>query len=283
MGLQSDFKMKKRENYMTTGELAKAAGVTKNTLFHYDKIGLFCPEIILDNEYRYYSIYQVELLDTILLLKELGMPLSQIKDFLANRSPEQLSSTFYTLENQIDAQIHKLLSRKRWIKEQQARLVCLQDCERDCVRIRHYPKRYYLYTPIEENTDAAFVKSTNKTVLKFLENNPDSYYHVGYRQNLADIKKRIYNNYHNSILIVSEKPANMPYHILEAGDYLTAYHKGHWSTIGECYQRLLFYAEKEQLTPDKHFFEHYMIDNLMTARADDYVTEVYVKIDSFPS
>ena len=44
--------------YMTTGEFARRMGVTKNTLFHYDYIGLFSPEIVDTNEYRYYSIYQ---------------------------------------------------------------------------------------------------------------------------------------------------------------------------------------------------------------------------------
>ena len=41
--------------YMTTGEFARRMGVTKNTLFHYDNIGLFSPEIVDTNEYRYYS------------------------------------------------------------------------------------------------------------------------------------------------------------------------------------------------------------------------------------
>ena len=33
-----------RNYYLTTGEFAKLVGTTKHTLFHYDAIGLFCPE-----------------------------------------------------------------------------------------------------------------------------------------------------------------------------------------------------------------------------------------------
>lgn len=33
------------ERYISTGEFAKLAGVTKHTLFYYDEIGLFSPEI----------------------------------------------------------------------------------------------------------------------------------------------------------------------------------------------------------------------------------------------
>lgn len=36
-----------QERYIKTGEFAKLVGVTKHTLFYYDKIGLFSPEIKL--------------------------------------------------------------------------------------------------------------------------------------------------------------------------------------------------------------------------------------------
>lgn len=34
--------------YMTTGELAKLMGITKETLFHYDEINLFCPALVTE-------------------------------------------------------------------------------------------------------------------------------------------------------------------------------------------------------------------------------------------
>ena len=45
-----------RHEYMTTGEFVAAKGVSKDTLFHYDDIGLFCPEKVSENGYRLYSI-----------------------------------------------------------------------------------------------------------------------------------------------------------------------------------------------------------------------------------
>ena len=83
-----------KSQYLTTGELAKLMHVTKNTLFHYDKIGLFSPEIVLDNEYRYYSIHQIEVLEAIIMLKELGMSLKEIQTFLSDRTPEKLLELF---------------------------------------------------------------------------------------------------------------------------------------------------------------------------------------------
>ena len=76
-----------RERYLTTGEFAKIAGVTKHTLFHYDKIGLFRPEVTLENGYRYYSLTQLDEFDVIFMLRELDMPLNEISAYLARRSP----------------------------------------------------------------------------------------------------------------------------------------------------------------------------------------------------
>ena len=46
--------------YFTTGEFAKLWGVKKQTLFHYDEIGIFKPAIKKPNGYRYYSYQQFE-------------------------------------------------------------------------------------------------------------------------------------------------------------------------------------------------------------------------------
>ena len=60
-----------KNNYLSTGKLAKMMGITKHTLFHYDEINLFKPEYIDEKGYRFYSIYQIETLDMILILKDL--------------------------------------------------------------------------------------------------------------------------------------------------------------------------------------------------------------------
>ena len=41
-----------RNEYLTTGEVARMMGTTKNTLFHYDQLGIFSPEARGGNDYR---------------------------------------------------------------------------------------------------------------------------------------------------------------------------------------------------------------------------------------
>ena len=107
---------KNKQNYFTTGEFAKLVGVTKHTLFYYDKIGIFSPEIKLDNDYRYYSVFQIEVFYVISTLKELDMPLKDIKSYLDKRSPKELISLLEKEKNIIDEKINSLIKMKKVIE-----------------------------------------------------------------------------------------------------------------------------------------------------------------------
>ena len=90
------------ERYITTGEFAKLTGVTKHTLFYYDKIGLFSPEIKKENGYRLYSFEQLEVFDVIQILRELDMPLEEIREYMDHRSPGRLLELFQKERDLID-------------------------------------------------------------------------------------------------------------------------------------------------------------------------------------
>ena len=77
-----------RKDYLTTGELTQLMGITKHTLFHYDDIGLFQPKYINEKGYRFYSIDQIDILNTILVLRDLDMPLKEIQTYVSQRTPE---------------------------------------------------------------------------------------------------------------------------------------------------------------------------------------------------
>ncbi|USK26807.1 MerR family transcriptional regulator [Bacillus sp. CMF21] len=67
--------------------MAKLRGVTTETLRHYDRIDLFKPQYVdLHSGYRYYSIFQYEILGTIKELRQLGMSTDEIKDYFNERN-----------------------------------------------------------------------------------------------------------------------------------------------------------------------------------------------------
>ena len=111
-----------KDNYFSTGEFAKLCNVNKKTLFHYDEIGLFKPEIVKENGYRYYSIYQLEIFDMIYTLRDLGVPLKEIKSFMDKRNPNSVVELFEYKTNEIENEI-KLLRRKQEIMSNKMKLI----------------------------------------------------------------------------------------------------------------------------------------------------------------
>jgi Predicted transcriptional regulators len=63
-------------------EIARRAGTTSRTLRHYGDLGLLVPSRIGANGYRYYDQDALVRLQRILLLRELGLSLSAIRDVL---------------------------------------------------------------------------------------------------------------------------------------------------------------------------------------------------------
>ena len=98
----------KQNEYMSTGEFADLCEVPKHVLFYYDEIDLFKPAVIKENGYRFYSFRQYDTFSIIISLKNLGMPLNDIKEFLDNRSPESLISILDEKSKDIIKEINRL-------------------------------------------------------------------------------------------------------------------------------------------------------------------------------
>jgi MerR family transcriptional regulator, thiopeptide resistance regulator len=71
----------KREAWKV-GELAKRTGVTVRTLHHYDEIGLLRPSLHTESGHRLYTAGDIERLQRILSLRQLGFALEEIRDCL---------------------------------------------------------------------------------------------------------------------------------------------------------------------------------------------------------
>lgn len=76
---------------MKISEFAQVTGIARKKLIFYDKIGLLSPTTVNEqNKYRYYTYHQIDTANVITVLREIGMPLKEIKAYLCGRSPEKL-------------------------------------------------------------------------------------------------------------------------------------------------------------------------------------------------
>lgn len=73
-------------------EFSKLTGVSKRTLRYYDEIGLLKPNYINDSNYRIYTSYEADIMQTILFYKELDYELIDIKKILTDDNFNIISS-----------------------------------------------------------------------------------------------------------------------------------------------------------------------------------------------
>ena len=207
-----------RNLYMTTGEFAALMGVSKHTLFHYDDIGLFSPEYVAENGYRMYSRYQLETLETILMLRDLGMPLKEIRQFLQVRSPKELVRIFAEREQQIEKELSRLKTMQGWIRQRRKKISMVMQQDFSDIGIHHFPERYYLIRQIDGTSEKDYMEKTNRLILDFKHAEQRNDYEVAYLQYGKNLSRQIYNAYDNVLLLLEQKPKHMEYRIMPEGD-----------------------------------------------------------------
>jgi len=107
-------RMRPKHPGLKVGTLAKRAGLTVRTLHHYDEIGLLSPSGRTRSGHRIYGEADVERLQRILSLRQLGLSLEQIG--------ELLDAPGWTLANVLDRQLEHVRERMRMDRELYERL-----------------------------------------------------------------------------------------------------------------------------------------------------------------
>lgn len=267
------------QNYLTTGEFAKIVGVTKHTLFHYDEIGVFSPEIKGENEYRYYSVFQIEPFYVISALKELGMSLKEIKSYLDVRGPEKLIELFDKQEKEINKKINHLIAIKQLISQKSQATKSLFYMDTNKIILKEENKELLIITEALPSTDdrslavsyANHIKNCNR-------NNITAPYTTGQMISLNNIIKKNYITYsyfHTKISlnhnVVSETYSKAK------GRYLIAYHTG-YNTIDITYKKMLNFAKENNLKLGDYFFEDAILDELSVDGYENFVVKISIMI-----
>jgi DNA-binding transcriptional MerR regulator len=102
------------------GEFARLGTVSVRTLRHYEEIGLLCPaRVDPETGYRCYSPAQLEQLNRIIALKELGFSLAQAKQLLTGITLQELRGMLMLRRAQLE---QELQAHRNQLLEVEARL-----------------------------------------------------------------------------------------------------------------------------------------------------------------
>lgn len=122
MGLSNKQEVINMDDKMTSGEIARKAGVSQKAVRLYDEKGLLKPTEYSDGNYRLYDKEALQILEKIVALKQIGFSLEEIRDNLTSGDAKDIEEALrlqlaimeekrYKIEMVIDA-INRTLAQK---------------------------------------------------------------------------------------------------------------------------------------------------------------------------
>ncbi|NLD10414.1 MAG: MerR family transcriptional regulator [Clostridiales bacterium] len=274
--------MKKNKDYFTTGEFARLFNVSKQTLFYYDRIGIFKPEYTGENGYRYYSFTQLETFEVLTMFKELRVPLKDIKAHMANRSPEALIKLLNDRRDDIDQGIRRLEFARRYIDEKidvteegiHAHLgeIAFEDIDEEYLVITDY-------TGPEDERDVAEAVSEHFSYCRSLD--LSSAHAIG---GMIPVDGVTEDGYHYSkfyTVVDKESLKSSGYkdaYVDSKGRYLTIYDNHGYNKVLDLCKKLIAYAKENHLKLDDSLYEDLILDDLSVDGYYHYMVKVSVRV-----
>lgn len=264
------------KNYLyPSGEFAKLTGVNKRTLHYYNDIGLFCPEIIGENGYHYYTCFQFAQLELILTLRKIGLSIDEIREYVTGPSDESFSQMMEKKKKLIDESIKQLLSAQAFLDQKANRLKIGMEARHGAIELCTLPERkIILSSPISGKYDEEdfSVAAEFSLRLKKLFHLYDSF---GSRISMDAIQQSEFDRY-DSFYAYCPYTSEIYDKILPAGKYLRAFCVGEWVKLPEVYHSILTYAKEHNLTLTGYAYEE-GLNEMAIKTQNDYVTMITIQ------
>lgn len=270
----------KNKNLLKITDFAKLCDVNRKTLIYYDTIGLFSPVFKDDNGYRYYSYHQYDTFSIITSLKEIHMPLSEIKNFIDNRSPELLVETLSKQKTLIKERIDKLLNTSKLIDSVIDVTKNSKNIDFNKIYLDFEEEEYFILSEkITTFTDNNFFEVISKFINYCATKNLTNNFNLGAIVSKENLLKGNFTK-PDYLFVKSNSKIKSPFSFTKPrGKYLTAYHIGNYDTTATTYARLFKFMEENNLKPLENSYELELLNFLSYSNSKNYVTKISILVE----
>lgn len=243
----------------STSAFAALFPISKHTLFFYDKIGLFSPAGRDKNGYRFYKASQIGVFDTIITLRNIGIPINHIKYYINADSPDKLLPLFVSEKENIDNRIKELTHIKNSISQFTDFLYDFRNKKEGEIEIRYFQK---VKISEKENTEGSSEigdEEWSKLLSSIAADSSKSeMLNTGARILLDDIRNHKCSQV-KGIFIKRNNDANSR---IEEGLYATIFTYRNYSEFDYVYSALLSEIDKLGYDAVSDAYEEYILQSL---------------------
>lgn len=270
--------MDRKSNFLTIGQFAAMHGINKKTLMWYDEIGLFKPAAVNpENGYRCYNYRQSPVLETILLLRELDVSISEIQEFMKNRSAQGLKRLLEEKINDLDMQMNHLQALRATLCTHCRNMDTLLTMDLSEISIIEKEARCLVTVDIQKDT--SFEEEVELITAETEKYGLGRLHEASYGSMIPvpSLQNGNFDDYTKLFIEIPFLDYRAGLHIMPGGKYLRAFHKGEWERMPGRYQEILGYARAHGLT--LHGFSYEMgINETVIDRIEDYIVQIEIPV-----
>lgn len=273
-----------KKELFNIGEIASLFNINKKTLRYYDQIDLFKPSYIdKKNNYRYYTSNQFENLNTIIYLRSIGIPLSDIKTQLDNRNISNTINLFEIKEQEIQEKIEELKLIKNKIKNRINKLKDSIDYKNinEIIEL-DIDERIVLILRESIKTDKDLELYIRKLENKSNQKSSIFLGEVGVSISMNKLSKGLFKEYDSLFIFSEDKVCDEEImKVLPRGKYVCIRYNGLHKDSDKYYNKLLMYIEENKYKILEDSIEITLIDSGLTTNSSEFVTEIQILVERY--
>jgi len=260
----------------TVKDFAKLSRTTKDTLLHYDRIGLLAPELRSDNNYRYYSVRLLATVNVIRTFQRLGMPLEEIKFLKDRRTPADAVEKFTRQIEKIDERIDEWILARKLLLTLQKIINDVANIDEKAIKIQFLPAEPIVLGGLNDYSRG---KDAYDALLSF-------YQAIGEKYPDMDLNYPVWAVFSGDRIKQGDWVWPDRYYFFNpeghdkkpASLYAIGYTRGEYGQSDELYRRLLEYIDKHGFEICGDIYEEYPLNEVCETDSANYLIRVMATV-----
>ncbi|MCL1879331.1 MAG: MerR family transcriptional regulator [Actinomycetia bacterium] len=264
-----------REMLISIKDFADYVGVKQSLLRYYDEIGLFKPIYRGDNNYRYYSLKQIQTIKLITTLQTLKVPLKEIESIISRRTTRTIDALLVKHEMELAEELSTVQRNFSIIHTLRSLIQSASSVDADSISIKYWEG--FAYSMGAENDFRDGEDSYHRVFSDFYRNAHNMHIDLnfpigGYFRSFDDFLARP-SLPHNWF---SHDPNG--FERSPVGYYVVGYTRGDYGVMGDLPQRLAEFVEQQQLGQIGPVYQSYLLNEVCEMNPDNYLVRTSVFI-----
>ena len=235
----------------------------------------------MQNNFRSYSFSQYDTLDTLITLKDLGMSLGDISNYLNNRTPSLGVQMLIEEKRKIEEKIKRLKGISNKIGD---KIKVINDgininLNRE-VSIKENQEEYLIVSHLNSNSVTEMLSKVTELINYFKDEKINSGYPIGAILSKENIHNNRYTEINSLFMKVDRNIKNSRIHVKPAGTYGCINHIGTYETTYKSYEKLVDYINDNGYEVIGDSYEWTVFDALTVKSQDEYFTQITIPIKS---